>query len=190
MLSFPNIDSLQNDLRVRSKQEPPLTILIDGPSGSGKTTLAERIFRSWPAAPELYVLHMDDLYPGWGGLDEAVTMVSTILSLRSRGQLGMWQRYDWTSGQRAEWHEISPDIPLLIEGCGSISSGAEQLSDVRIWCDAPVGLRQERALSRGGENFEDYWDSWEGLYLDFQHRHQPERKATHTFITKTDTLDT
>lgn len=189
MLSFPNFHALEEDLTVLSAQHRPLTVLIDGPSGSGKTTLAELISRSWSAPQQLYVLHMDDLYPGWDGLNEAASLVSTILSLRSHGERAMWQRYDWTNGQLAEWREISPEVPLLIEGCGSISSGAELLSDVRIWCDAPVAIRQERALSRGGENFDQHWDSWERQYLDFQHHHRPENIATQTFITKTDTLD-
>ena len=190
MLSFPNLHTLENDLKILSAQNQALTVLIDGPSGSGKTTLAELISRSWPATQELYVLHMDDLYPGWQGLNDAASTVSTILSLRTQGQPGMWQRYDWTSGQLAELHQISPEIPLLIEGCGSISLGADNLSEVRIWCDAPVVIRQLRALSRGGENFDQHWDSWERQYRDFQGHHRPESIATHTFITKTDTLDT
>jgi uridine kinase len=189
MLSFPNLDTLDEDIKVLSAQRRPLTVLIDGPSGSGKTTLAELISRAWSDPQQLYVLHMDDLYPGWGGLDEAALIVSTILYLRSQGEPARWQRYDWSSGQLAEWYVISPETPLLIEGCGSISSGAELISDVRIWCDAPVGIRQERALSRGGENFDQHWESWERQYLDFQGRHRPENIATHTFITKTDTLD-
>jgi hypothetical protein len=132
---------------------------------------------------------MDDLYPGWDGLSEAASTVINILSLRSRGESALWQRYDWTTGQLAEWHEISSETPLLIEGCGSISSGVDNLSEVRIWCDAPVVIRQQRALSRGGENFDQHWDSWERQYRDFQGHHRPESIATHTFITKTDTLD-
>lgn len=189
MLSFPNLHTLEKDIKILWSRQTAPTVLIDGPSGSGKTTLAELISRSWPTTQELYVLHMDDLYPGWDGLHEAASMVSSILSLRSHGESAMWQRYDWPSGHIAEWHEISPEFPLLIEGCGSISSGAELISDVRIWCDAPVAIRQQRALSRGGENFDQHWDSWERKYLDFQRLHRPENIATHTFITKTDTLD-
>ena len=44
-------------------------ILIDGPSGAGKSTLADRLIAAWPtdAAPQL--VRLDDVYPGWGGLD-------------------------------------------------------------------------------------------------------------------------
>ena len=41
-----------------------MILLIDGRSGSGKTTLARRFGRvgGWP------IVHLEDVYPGWGGL--------------------------------------------------------------------------------------------------------------------------
>ncbi|MEY3662995.1 MAG: hypothetical protein RI919_511, partial [Actinomycetota bacterium] len=45
-------------------------VLIDGRAGSGKSTLANalqrRLFKDGETLPRL--IHMDDLYPGWGGL--------------------------------------------------------------------------------------------------------------------------
>ncbi len=38
-------------------------VCIDGPAGSGKTTLAEALSEVLDGAP---VVHMDDLYEGWG----------------------------------------------------------------------------------------------------------------------------
>ena len=54
-------------------------VAIDGPSGAGKTyfttALAQRI-------PSAHVLHMDDLYPGWDGLERGVAdLHDQILSL-------------------------------------------------------------------------------------------------------------
>src|SRR3546814_12089505 len=42
-------------------------LCIDGPAGSGKTTLAEGISDAFPGSS--LVIHMDDLYLGWSGLD-------------------------------------------------------------------------------------------------------------------------
>ena len=44
-------------------------ILIDGPSGAGKSSLADRLLAVWPAAGRPRLVRMDDLYPGWDGLD-------------------------------------------------------------------------------------------------------------------------
>src|SRR5690606_19498388 len=41
-------------------------VCVDGPAGSGKTTLAGRLAEALDHAP---VLHLDDLYEGWSGLD-------------------------------------------------------------------------------------------------------------------------
>ena len=40
------------------------TILIDGRSGAGKTTFAGLVGE----ATGFHVIHLDEFYPGWGGL--------------------------------------------------------------------------------------------------------------------------
>ena len=42
-------------------------LLIDGRSGSGKTELARAVVAG---VPEAQLVRLDDLYPGWGGLEE------------------------------------------------------------------------------------------------------------------------
>src|SRR5674476_488189 len=63
-------------------------VAVDGPSGAGKTdfaaALADRL-----ASPQL--LHMDDLYPGWDGLRQAVPArveVIHVQELRTRQAVG------------------------------------------------------------------------------------------------------
>ena len=55
----------------RKRSFKPITVLIDGPSGSGKTwtaaTLADRT--NWR------VVHLDEFYPGWHGLEKGSEMV-------------------------------------------------------------------------------------------------------------------
>ncbi len=48
-------------------------VAVDGPSGSGKSTLGAAIGATLGAP----VLHMDDIYPGWDGLAEAVPLLTT-----------------------------------------------------------------------------------------------------------------
>ena len=55
----------------RKRAFKPITVLIDGPSGSGKTwtsaALADRT--NWR------VVHLDEFYPGWHGLEKGSEMV-------------------------------------------------------------------------------------------------------------------
>lgn len=157
---------------------PAPTFLIDGPSGSGKTTLAQQIEAHWNSAVKLQVIHMDDLYPGWHGLGRGSMHALRMLQDRSRGEDTHWQRYDWTSGSLAEWHSIDAREPLLIEGCGSSPTGAHELSQVRLWLDAPLAIRKQRALSRNGENFAEHWIEWDKQFTEYCLVHNPQASAT------------
>ena len=62
---------------------PTPIILVDGRTGSGKTTFAaalqNRLFQKGESAPR--VIHMDDLYEGWDGLQAGVDyLIRQILS--------------------------------------------------------------------------------------------------------------
>lgn len=161
-----------------SKGAPAPTFLIDGPSGSGKTTLAAEIEKHWNSAVKLQVVHMDDLYPGWDGLADGTATAMKMLTERAEGKDTHWQRYDWNLGSFTEWHSVDCLEPLLIEGCGSLFSGSEELSQVRIWLDAETQLRRERALSRTGENFEQHWTQWDAQFENFVSVHNPRALAT------------
>ena len=121
-----------------------MILLIDGRSGSGKTELANLL--------QAEVLHLDDVYPGWGGLRAASELLPTILRERR------WQRYDWATGSLAEWHELG-DGDIVVEGCGALSRASRAVADFGIWVQHPSASRKERALRRE-PHFASHWDEW------------------------------
>ncbi|MGH3988365.1 MAG: uridine kinase family protein, partial [Pseudonocardiaceae bacterium] len=78
-------------------------VVVDGPAGSGKSTLAGRVAAALGGAQ---VVHMDDLYEGWSGLDQAVwrRLLAWVLEPLAAGRTGRYRRYDWPAGRFAEWH--------------------------------------------------------------------------------------
>lgn len=132
-----------------------MILLVDGRSGSGKTTLAATL----AAEASGVVVHMDDLYPGWRGLQAAAQLaVRLILEPLARGETARWRRWDWHRGARAEQHELSPGTPLVLEGCGSLTRASRALADRAIWIDCDAETRHARALARDGDD--SWWRMW------------------------------
>lgn len=125
----------------------PPVLLIDGRSGTGKTTLAARVGAAMSASS---IVHMDDLYPGWNGLDEgAALLVEWILKPFVAERTGEWRRWDWERSERAEAHIVPFDRPLIVEGCGASSIASRFRADHALWMEAPVDQREDRLLGRG-----------------------------------------
>lgn len=156
-----------------------VVILIDGPSGSGKTDLALRIAAEWTGTDRPQLLHLDDVYPGWDGLEAASRHITdaVLVPLRA-GAPARWQRYDWAAGRPAEWHELSDAHPLIIEGCGALSRANAALADLRIWVETGDDERRRRALARDGELYEREWDRWEAQWREFVRREDPRALAS------------
>lgn len=156
-----------------------VVILIDGPSGSGKTDLAATIVRRWSGPDVPQVVHLDDVYPGWGGLRAASEHVVTELLRPLRdGGAPRWQRWDWDRDELAEWHSVDPSRPLLVEGCGALSRASAPLSDLAIWVETHDVERRRRAIARDGEAYERHWDEWEGQWSAFVAAEDPRSLAT------------
>ncbi|MHA7986811.1 nucleoside/nucleotide kinase family protein [Rathayibacter sp. CAU 1779] len=136
-------------------------VLIDGPSGSGKSTFADAVLAARPD-DTVELVRMDDLYPGWDGLEAAsVSLVSGLLApLRTRGY-GRWQRWDWAGSAPAEWHEVKAGHPLIVEGCGCLTRASARLADLRVWLSADDQVRKGRALARDAGGFDAHWDAWQ-----------------------------
>lgn len=134
-------------------------LAIDGPAGSGKTTLAAAVEEAAPLS--VRVLHMDDVYEGWGGLGSAPQRLRhDVLEPLAFGRPGFYRRWDWEAGDWAELHAVQPVELLILEGVGS---GAPELAEHRstlVFVRAPDELRLSRGLARDGEAARDNWTTW------------------------------
>jgi cytidylate kinase len=145
--SDPDLAPILNALANQTRS----VVLVDGKSGSGKTELARRL------APAIgaQLVRLDDLYPGWDGLEAASAMVSREILTRHR-----WRRWDWSADAPAEWHELDRTLPLVVEGSGALTRATRPAATFGIWVDLHEPARKRRALARDGVTYEPYWDRW------------------------------
>lgn len=129
-------------------------VCIDGPAGSGKTTLAGKLAALLPAQ----VIHMDDLYAGWTGLEAGVAKLHEwVLNPLAAGRSGRYQRYDWHLESYAERHLVPAADFLVIEGCGAGAQAVEQYTPLIIWVEAEDDVRLTRGLDRDGQHALRHW---------------------------------
>ncbi|MGH3089884.1 MAG: uridine kinase, partial [Rubrobacteraceae bacterium] len=123
----------------------------------GKTVFAEKV----SGALDAPTLHMDDIYPGWDGLADAVPkLVGWILEPLAKGRPVRYRRFDWERGEYAEWNEIPPPRVLVVEGVGSGARAASPRLSFLVWVEAPKDLRMRRGIERDGEAFRPHWEMW------------------------------
>ena len=142
-------------------------VAVDGPSGAGKTyftsALAEHL-------PNPYVLHMDDMYPGWDGLDQGVAdLHDNVLSPIARGERAAYRGWDWELERYAEWRSLPTTRLLLVDGAGSGAGLNVGFESVLIWVEADREVRFRRGIERDGESYRPQWQRWaaqeEALFL-------------------------
>ena len=143
-------------------------VLVDGGSGSGKTTLATALAQRLGAV----LVRLDDLYPGWDGLDSGSAAVARDVLGRHH-----YRRWDWAADAPADQVSIDPSVPLVVEGSGSLSRENRALATFAIWIDLEEHLRKERALARDGDAYVPYWDRWAAQERDFFVRERPDLLA-------------
>lgn len=133
-------------------------VCVDGPAGSGKSTLAGLLAAQLDG---VVLLHLDDLYEGWSGLTGVWDRVEAgVLAPLRCGRAGRYRRYDWVRGAFAEWHDVPPCDVLVLEGCGSAPRAVDADAVLRVWVEAPAGVRLARGLARDGEALRERWLAW------------------------------
>jgi cytidylate kinase len=143
-------------------------ILIDGRSGSGKTELGVAVAAMLGAE----LVRLDDLYPGWDGLEAGSELVH-------RDVLGAhrWRRWDWATGAPAEEWTIDPGRPIVVEGSGSLSRANRLLATLGVWVELDEPKRRARAMERDGAMYEPHWDDWAAQEQRFFDRERPDQLA-------------
>ena len=115
-------------------------------------------------------MRLDDVYPGWDGLDAGSAAVPGILSTRR------WRRWDWAVGAPAEWHELTTGMPVIIEGVGALSRASRELADHALWVELDDETRKVRALERD-DYYAQFWDRWAAQEERFIARENPRALA-------------
>jgi uridine kinase len=163
--SFPPDDIA--DLVVRRTLERPPTldrtrlVCIDGPAGAGKSTLGAAVTRAAEGHGSALLLHMDDLYEGWGGLADVFPRVRAgIVDPLRAGRPGRYRRYEWHAGRFAEAHDVEPVDVLVLEGVGSGATAWADSITTLVWVEAPEELRLARGIERDGEEQLPHWLAW------------------------------
>ena len=136
----------------RAQRAVPV-VTIDGYSGSGKSTLAAalaRLVNGWQ------VLHLDDWYPGWDGLEAGGDIARRIAADLRGGRASSYEAWDWENGTTGATIRV-PLAPTIIEGCGAIEAEA----DLAVWiADPGEEERRHRALARDGQTYAPHWQRW------------------------------
>ena len=155
-------------------------VLIDGASGTGKTTLASEIVRVLANVDVPEVIHMDDLYPGWDGLEQGIrNLHDWILQPRAAANAVSWKRYNWVTEQFEGDFALDTSRTVIVEGCGALGHGAHEFATLSFWISADDDVRRERALARDpSEDFASHWDEWDEQFVSYVEREAPGSHAS------------
>ncbi len=161
-------------------------IAIDGPAGSGKTTLAAELQAELEhRGVGVATFHLDDVYAGWAGLDDALErrVLDQVLLPLAGGSTARWQRYDWLRGRFDGWHALPPPEVLVLEGCGSGATPYAPYTSVLVWVEADRDARIARGIARDGAQVLDNWLAWMALEAEYFAVHRIRERANLSYRT-------
>ncbi len=187
-MNSADIENLIDILRAIPRKQSALLIGIDGCGGSGKSRLARTLASAFSHAT---IVEMDDFYlpsslrkdkefiPGQiGPLFDWRRLKNQVLVPLSQNSRAKYQRYDWNSDSLAEWHTISPEELVIIEGVYSTRRELADFYDFRIWVECPREVRLARGIARDGEGMRKRWESeWMPMEDTYVEGHRPHEAA-------------
>lgn len=153
-----------------------LVVLLDGGSGAGKTTLARDLVAELSArlGRLVQLVSLDDAYPGWYGLAQASDWVwQTILRPDAPGH----PTWDWVAGRPAGWVSLDGAAPIIVEGCGALTSRSAALASTTLWYERDAATRHRLAMDRDGDGYRPWWDAWAAQEAAHWTRNQPRSLA-------------
>jgi uridine kinase len=167
---FPAVDGIAAEVIESVLAHPPTLgrgrlVCVDGPAGSGKTTLGAALRRAardlLSADGTVALVHMDNAYAGWGGLETGMATVATsVVEPLRHGRPGRYRRFDWHVMAFAEEHVVTPVDVLVVEGVGSGAAAYDDAITSLVWVEAPADVRLDRGLARDGELLRNHWLVW------------------------------
>ncbi len=137
-------------------------LAVDGPSGSGKSTLADAVVTALrDLGSTCSLVRMDDLYPGWDGLADAVPLlVSQVLEPLAGGRAAAFRRWDWVGHAWAQEVPVPAADVVVVEGVGCGSRACAPHLAALVWVEAEIVERMRRGLERDGEAYRPHWERW------------------------------
>ncbi|WP_394248597.1 aminodeoxychorismate synthase component I [Arthrobacter pityocampae] len=141
--------------------DAPLLIAVDGRSGAGKTTLAVELAALLREHHSVSLFHLEDIYPGWDGLDDGIgRYVERVLLPLRAGRPAHWNAWDWDCGQDGPERTTAAAEIVLLEGVGAAAAVARPHLDAVIWIEADAGVRHRTAIERDGAAYAPFWRRW------------------------------
>lgn len=152
-------------------------VLVDGRSGAGKTEYARVLGEQRGAL----VVSIDEVYPGWDGLDAGSAHIYRhLLAPLRHGKPGRYQRWNWREAAPGEWVEVDARTTLVVEGCGAIRHDAAEFASESLWLECPDDQRHQRAMARDGELYRPQWERWARQEERFLQIHRSPQRASAT----------
>ena len=148
---------------------------VDGKGASGKTTLAARIATALGGCS---VIHVDDFArPDLRGWDIA-RFVTQVRDPLLAGRTARYQRWDFAANTGAEWLEVEPGGPVVVEGVSATDVRLGLAFDVTLWVEVPAAERLRRALARDGEALRERWlTDWIPSEDDYERSQRPQARV-------------
>jgi uridine kinase len=147
---------------------PVRLVAVDGPGGAGKSTFADRLVAA--AEGKAIVVRTDDFASADEPIDWWPRLLSEVIEPLMDGGAARFQRYDWTTRERAEWVRVPPRPIVIIEGVSSSRRQWSRHLTFSIWIETEAEVRLERGVARDGDDMLAQWQTW--MAAEDRHFHQ------------------